>query len=248
MEGVEDTSPYPNRATASSEPATSRMRDYDAKNVGLERLVAASGFGHFHVVHVKAKQRHMIGRNVTVPKEGPYLNSASQRRRDETNSVGSSYDGQMTMIACRSSIAPIVSASIDNVSGAKVEKDAKRAKHHHHIEQVDRKKAVSAIENAANRKRQPLQLATHYVIQLQSIDDASGNVGSLESLSSNSDSVEAQLLGLSKDDVQRQRMAAGIQYAEQLRADEFEASQHDQHEDLSTAESSATLLHVTAIG
>ena len=69
---------------------------------------------------------------------------------------------------------------------------------------------VSATTHHRNKAYQPLQFVTHFVIQLQAQGEET-NEGSMASLSSNSASVEARLLGLSKEQVQQQRNAVEIQ-------------------------------------
>lgn len=237
--------------------APTRLRD--RKEIGLERLIASSGFGQYHIVHVKTKQHHMVGRNVTIVKDGPLISNLSvsnQKSGYENASVTSSSDGKAGLIPCRSSIAPIVSSSsatIEYNNVLKTEKDYKRPKYHHY-EQSDRKRQSSIGDNSNHRKYQPLQLVTHYVIQLQPPDETPGKIGSIESLSSNSASVEAQLLGLSKEAVQQQRIAVSLPYISNQAHEEIDDTliNHDTggqgDEEMSTAESSATKLHVTAVG
>jgi hypothetical protein len=235
---------------------STQLNNEDKNGIGLERLVATSGFAHYHIVQVKVKPHHMVGRKITVVNEDHSANHNQKptTKRDDSNSVTSSFDGQSTLVPCRSSIAPIVSAttSIEYTSVLKTDKDVKRMKHHHPqsgIEQSDRKKSANSSESLAYRKYQPLQLVTHYVIQLQPIDETSDKIGDMESLSSNSESIKAQLLGLSKDNVQRQREAAGLVRPEQPNGEVLAAAPQNHHEEMSTAESSsATIRPVTAIG
>jgi len=153
---------------------------------------------------------------------------------------GSCQDGQdRKPISCRVSIAPIVSAStaMNYCNGLVSDREAevahpkgKRAKHHHsvgtaaaapgateqhHLDSQHRNKSLPLGETSAtahhrNKAYQPLQFVTHFVIQLQAQGEET-NEGSMASLSSNSASVEARMLGLSKEQVQQQRNAVDIQ-------------------------------------
>lgn len=202
-----------------------------AKDISLGKLIATSGlFGHINTVQVHTKLRHqMVGSN----------NSSL------TNSFGE--DGrERRPFACRVSIAPIVSASTAmNTSGFFVsDREAevayhkgKRPKHHHAAaatneqlqqDSLQRNKSLPGEASAAHKAFKPLQLVTHYVIQLQS-QGVRTNEGGMESLSSNSASVEACLLGLSKDQVQRQHNAV-----------------HE--EEASTSDTTTTRKPVAAIG
>jgi hypothetical protein len=147
----------------------------------------------------------MVGRDVKVITDGP---SAAEARRDEESSgtSTSSYDVQSCVIACRTSIAPIVSSPISVVTDreAELQQTIKRAKYHHDSQ---RKSTSVDSSSAGHAKYSPLQLVTHYVIQLQPHGESTAKVGSMESLSSNSSSVEARLLGLTKQEVEIQRAA-----------------------------------------
>jgi hypothetical protein len=188
------------------------------KDVSLERLIATSGFGHIHVVHVNTKSHQMVGRNVTVFKDAVSGSSGPEvRRRDEeSNDLASSYEGglqQSPPLACHISIAPIVSSStavgcgVVSEKGAETHQKGKRVKHHHGPEQDSQRKPPPGEVATHHRKYLPLQLVTHFVIQLQPQGEATGKNGSMESLSSNSISVQANLLGLTKEELQLQRDA-----------------------------------------
>ena len=91
------------------------------------------------------------------------------------------------------------------------------------------------------------------MIQLQPPDDKPNKVGSVESLSSNSVSVEAKLLGLSKDVLRQHLTVVGLPTQSTNRGEEADGSTNNEtrgqgDDEMSTAESSATKLHVTAIG
>jgi len=198
------------QADAASDEARAEESAERRHNLGLERLVASCGFGHLCPMQVVAKSHHMLGRNVMVVNgNGAAAASGSKAQssggRDEASTT-SSYkcDGGVHHITCLSSISPIVSspAAMDSSSIAagkepETHQVAKRRKHNDRCE-----------HHTLQYRKHGRQFITHYVIQLQSQEAASYKQGSMESLSSNSTSVEARLLGLSKPELQRQRRAA----------------------------------------
>jgi len=240
-----------------------------SKDITLEQLVAASGFGHTHHVHAHRKLLHqMVGKNVTVinTRNGSDSPDISPKRGgEESNSTSlttSGDDGQGRQpFSCRISIAPIVTpVTAMNSSALVVDRESevefqrgKRAKHHHDAtesqEQQESRQRSSGKSNlggvSANHNRkafQPLQMATHFVIQLQP-QGVDANEGSMESISSNSASVEARLLGLSREQVQRQRDAVNVAAAPQLGADEESVEEEE-----SLSETTATKEPVATIG
>jgi hypothetical protein len=229
-ERLDDTQ-QPDEQRHHGDTSFQRARNRGRNEIGLERLVASSGFGQYHEVQVRTKQHHMIGRNVTVVNEG----QSTQNLMTAWSDGSIDFDEQV-FVQCKASIAPIVSAtsSLDYPFGTKTDKDGKRQKNfHHHVS-----------DQSSYRRFLPLQLVTHYVIQLQPLDEACERQDSVDSLSSNShsiESVEAKLLGLSKDELHRQRAATSL-------IEEDNQQEVRQDEDISTAESSATKLPVAAVG
>lgn len=224
-----------------------------SEDVTLEQLIATSGFGHSHNVQAHRKLLHqMVGKNVTVfnNNNGSEPPAGTSRRDGEesnkTSLSSSSDDGQERQpFPCRISIAPIVSpmTAINN-SALVVDREAevpfqkgKRAKHHHGATE---QQATGILANHHRKAFQPLQMVTHFVIQLQP-QGAEANEGSMESLSSNSASVEARLLGLSQEQVKRQRDAVNVA-APQREAEE------ETVEEESTTETSSTKEPVATIG
>lgn len=213
-------------AEASGRARAEASEDF-CREISLERLIASSGFGHIHVIHASTRRGDcgMVGRNVTVVKEASSsgARAGALRRDEESNdtSLTSSCEvglQQPPPIACRISIAPIVSSDSAMSNGVAMEKDsethqkAKRLKHHHGPDLDSQRKPPPGEGAPHHRKYQPLQLVTHFVIQLKPHGEETGKNGSMESLSSNSISVEAKLLGLTKEELQLQRgaIAAGI--------------------------------------
>jgi hypothetical protein len=202
----------------------------DGTELGLERLIAASGFSRIHMIHVRSKPHHMLGRNVKVFKP-----AASIKRNQEEGSNGSSmtssYDSPNQVVACTMSISPVVSSPeaysatvvTDREKGehhhhhkhARSDKDqdsshqykAKRRKHHHHHQHgdghVEKQEYYFSISPNEIPKR---QLITHYVIQLDAFDGDFRKLGGMESPSSVSTTLEATMLGMTIAEVRRHRM------------------------------------------
>jgi hypothetical protein len=192
--------PSPNDDLAAAEAsgrARAEANRLDRKEMTLDRLITSSGFGHLHVVCVCTKQHQMVGRNVTVFSDALSNVAPESRTRDEESndaSLTSSVEAaqQPLPLTCRMSIAPIVSSTKVLGVGVFAEKEpeshqkGKRAKHHHGNDQ-----------ETPQRKYHPLQMVTHYAIQLQPYGETSVKNESMDSLSSTSASVEAHLLGIS---------------------------------------------------
>lgn len=243
------------------------LRQPSLKDVTLEQLIATCGFGHTYTVQAHRKIFHqMVGRNVTVFKNDNTGAASDPGRDGEDSSNGARLtnhcdDGQNSQpFSCRIAIAPIVSSGTAmNYSTAVVDREAegsfqksKLAKHHHssaaeHHEGQDTKqrgikplpKPVSALHH--RKGYQPLHLVTHCVFQLQP-HDLQFNDGSMESLSSNSVSVEARLLGLSKEQVRQQRDAVKVAVPHP------EAEREVLDADESLSETTATKEPVATIG
>ena len=210
----------------------------DSTELGLERLIAASGFGRIHMINVRSKPHHMLGRNVKVFKPAASI-KRSQEEGSNGSTMTSSYDGPSQVVACTMSISPVVSSPeaysaavvTDREKGgehhhhykhARSDKDqdsshqhkAKRRKHHHHHQHGDGhiEQQEYYYSNSPNEipKR---QLITHYVIQLDVFDGDFRKLGGMESPSSVSTTLEANMLGMTKAEVRRYRMnkAASLQ-------------------------------------
>jgi hypothetical protein len=180
-------------AAAAAGRARAEASLQDTVKIGLHRLVVSSGFGRLHKVQVAAKPHQMVGRNVTIikdataaPSGGTVLSTCGGEAGSNNTTLPSSFDERTDQVACQISIAPVVSAS--SVMDASTE--GKKEVYVHHRRHLHR------------------QLVTHYVLQLEELEGKS--VKNDDSLSSNSTSVEARLLGLTKAELQNQCLAANV--------------------------------------
>ena len=128
----------------------------DNIEVGIEKLVAASGYNKLNKVNIR---HQMLGRNVKV-----YKSKRNGEEGSNGSSISSSSDSPHNVVACTMSISPIVSipeaynAAIVSDKDKKGDHDkdnshqhkSKRRKHHHHNQR---------------------QVVSHYVIQLEACDD-----------------------------------------------------------------------------
>lgn len=240
-------------------PAQAAASQEDSTEMGLERLVAASGFGRCHVIHVSAKPHHMLGRNVTVMKQ-VNTNGPEMKSREEGMSNGSSitsgYDGPYH-IPCSMGVSPVVSSPEAFTDAVVTDKDqhnhhhkTKRRKHHHHSDsqqsnathhQHHRNNLMREVY--VHRKR---HLITHYVIELELYEGTFRKFGGLESHSSTSTTVEAQMLGLTKSELRRQRTRGPALQAQA--EDGSDRLPDDEDDDEMESESSEPREPVAAIG
>ena len=177
----------------------------------LERLVAASGFGHIQFVQAVSQLHQMVGRNVTFISDNPITNESVNDDRSHSTSISGSHEGRR-LIPCRTSIAPIVSTqqTADHVpEGDEIDVEHK-VKRHKHQESRDSNNGAKD-QQTQHRRHQHRQFVTHYVIQLEPQGSVPVKNDSENSLSSsNTTSVEARLVGLSKTSLQQQRAAVGL--------------------------------------
>lgn len=151
--------------------AAGRARAASAKDnvteVSLERLVAASGYGKHHLINLLSKPQDLLGRNV--PAANPSAHSKKRSREEGSNdsSITSSHEGSFQFLKFNMSISPIVSSPESFNAEVTTEKDldgnqnkTKRRKQH---------TCNDALQAPGHRKR---QFVTHYVIQLEKIDDS----------------------------------------------------------------------------
>lgn len=218
-------------AAAEAGRARAAQAPQNDSNMCLERLVAASGWGKFHVLNVTSRPQHLLGRNVTFVNAAPTGGSTAaglrhglRKRCDGSSdtSITSNFDGPLEYVACRISISPIVSDAIDSAIVTDTNQDphshkSKRRKHHHNSNEQLSGAAASWLLGSQHRRtfsskdstlpKRYQQFVTHYVIQLEPLDSEK-DLNGKESLSSRSTSVEANLLGLTKSELRRQREAA----------------------------------------
>jgi hypothetical protein len=232
--------------------ARAEASEPDAIKMGLDRLVVSCGFGRLHRVQVVAKPHQMVGRNVTIIKQAapsggttlPVCNGGEAGSND--TKLASSFDKSANQVSCQISIAPVVSASsamdkstvLDSMD-SELHKSKRRK--HHGLEQEPRRLHGAGKEMYVHHRRHPhRQLVTHYVLQLEELGGKPSEHESLDSLSSNSASVEARLVGLTKAELENQRVAANIPPAHE------EPDIPDDEED--EVESIGTIKPVAAIG
>jgi hypothetical protein len=209
-------------SNAGSRPTSSRPSRHVSS---VERLVVSSGLGHQHSILVHTRPHHMLGKNVSFFNDVvPRGESATENGRNRNLGIGAgspdtsltgSHEGQ-PIIQCTASIAPVVSTNTGLetmiVSDREGHSKAKRRKFHANDQDGHRKLSASKDPVHAHRIRHvPHQTVTHYVIQLQHQELPAGKPESEASLSSNSTSVEARLLGLSKRELlgHREALQAG---------------------------------------
>jgi hypothetical protein len=208
-------------AAAAAGRARAEASKQDTIKIGLDRLVVSSGFGRLHRVQVVAKPHQMVGRDVTVIKDaapsGGIARSACNGGEAGSNDTSLSFAGNTNQVACQISIAPVVSAS----SAMDTSIEGKKEVYVHHRRHLHR------------------QLVTHYVLQLGELEGKPGKHE--DSLSSNSTSVEARLIGLTKAELENQRLAANIPPAHE----EPDILDEDEDESIGTT---GTRIAVNAIG
>jgi hypothetical protein len=205
-------------AAAVAGRARAEASEPDPIKIGLDRLVVSCGFGRLHRVQVAAKPHQMVGRNVTIikdaaPSGGPTLSACNG------GEAGSNETSLATnQVSCQISIAPVVSASsamdassvLDHSMDSELHK-SKRRKHHGLEQETHRVNDEGKEVYVHHHRRHPhRQLVTHYVLQLEELDGKPNKNESLDSLSSNSASVEARLVGLTKAELDNQRLAANV--------------------------------------
>jgi hypothetical protein len=194
----------------SSEDLVAARAEQHTYEVGLERLVVACGFGRLHEVLVAAKSHQMVGRNVTIIKEAP--SNVTVALPVGSSPGGGSNDVLLacddtrasSSIPCRIAVAPVVSASTTRDTAS--------------VHRSNQGKEVTVH----HRRHPHRQLVTHYVIQMLTND---GNSDNLDSLSSHSTSIEARLLGVTKAELEGQRLAAqGLNYESEMQVENEDGS------------------------
>lgn len=214
-------------------------------SVNLERLVAASGFGKFHILYAKARPHQMLGRNVIfITKAGvaaalpPSASANGISGQEDTNSA-TTCQSPFEALKCRSSLSPIISDTADAAAVTDNNQEphshkGKRRKSHHHGG-VEHQGPAAGVHHSRRPlpKRNAEGAITHYAIQLEVFDESKELNGS-NSLSSTS--VAAGLLRINKEQLRRQREVAGI---------DEEAELHQPNDDEVDSE---TTEAVTAVG
>lgn len=232
-----------------------------SKEFELERLIATSGHGRVQILKVLSRPHQMVGRSVTITKE---VNESCKQDSSRGNvddavkregSVSSSRQGGLQRKTCKASIAPIVSVSayIPKTSmmmenDAEPPKQKRRKSHSQENEEMsapskDPKQSPSS-PNKDHKKNPSRLIVTHYIIQLEEANNKSGNHLSMDSLSSNSTSVEARLVGLTKEEYRQQKFATSAGAPEE---DDQQDSQTPA-DDEGGSESTPVPEHVSTMG
>ena len=255
------------QSLAEAEEAGRARAAETSANVNLERLVAACGFGKFHLLHARARPHHMVGRNVTfVTKAGvaaalPPANGSTatnMRTQDDGSSAAShtsNFEGPFDFVKCRSSISPIISDTNDAATVTDNNQEShnhknKRRKHHHNNadQQVGHHARRSQWGKDSTMPKRIHEGITHYAIQLELFDDSKG-LNDKGSMSSSATSVEANLLGLTKEGLRQQRQAAGTGGQHGASQEDTEIRQHDDEDEMASETTDAEVtIAVTAVG
>lgn len=192
--------------------ANAASPENDLSDLCLDRLLAASGFGMYHIVQVEGKPHQILGRNVTVVRSAD-PGGIDNNREDSTSSITSN-DCPMNPILCRMGVSPVVSFIDPNLDSAVVT-DREVGGHHHrnkrrknpHVSSAPaigaqdqhRRGSVASRDQYLQRKNHRHQQITHYVIQLEPATTDNRNLDSIESLSSTSAFIDPR--GLAKSEL-----------------------------------------------
>jgi hypothetical protein len=241
----------------------------DQVNINLERLVAACGFGKYHVLHARSRPHQMLGRNVTFVNKcaavglPPSSKANVMRKQDDSSdtSLTTNFEGSYDSLKCRSSISPIISDSVDSAVITDNNQEphshkSKRRKHHHHSTADQQANAAAARSISHHHRRTSAgkdpatpkryqQYITHYAIQLEIFDDSKELNGGA---SSSSTSIEANLLGLTKAEVRQQREAAQAAGQQGTSQEESEQARQQDDDDEMASETTEATAPVTAVG
>jgi hypothetical protein len=186
VSGPQNPVENPNLAAAAAAGRARANSHVDEQlDVNVERLVASSGFGQYHIIQATAKPHHMLGRNVTIVRDNPggNFNRYHQRLNTDSNhrderSRGSSipsHDAPFHSIPCRMGVSPVSSSPnvlIDHGSIVTEQDQGKRRKHHYHHLHPPRPGGSVTSRNGVHRGRQHQprnHLITHFVIQLEQV-------------------------------------------------------------------------------
>ncbi|KAL3920499.1 MAG: hypothetical protein SGILL_003232, partial [Bacillariaceae sp.] len=247
----------------------------NSKEIGLEALIGASGYGRLHMINVRApKPTDLVGRNVKVVKTTMPAKSNQDEGSNAGSSITSSSDRPHNCIPCIMSISPVVSSPESFGSPVVTDREkgedhhhhknkrsemdqteshhhkAKHRKYHHHQHDEDVVQQHPLRENVPVKELAKRHLITHYVIQLDAFDGDYKKFGTMGSQSSASTTFEAQMHGMTKAEVRRQRMKAAAQHndAEQAYQDRNADDDDEDDEEMESEDVSEARQHVSAIG
>jgi hypothetical protein len=179
-------------------------------------------------------------------------------------SLTTNFEGSFDSIKCRASISPIVSDNVDHAVVTDSQdyggQKNKRRKHHNYHVGADQQGSTAAARTGAHHHHQRQahpgkdslipkrhqQFVTHYAIQLEHFDD-SKELNDKGSICSSFASVEANLLGLTKEELRRQRQAAQAGEHGTSQGD-LEQRQQQNEDDEVASETTEETAPVTAVG
>lgn len=147
---------------AAAAAGEARAISNEMKEMNIERLVAACGFGRVHLLNVTSKAHRMLGRNVTFIPEARGTGDQTKRDGESQGSSIPSMDGPFEFVTCRTGVSPVISSAnaVDSSAVVTDQEQNKRRKHHHYHHHSHRRHASKN------------NLLTHYVIQFERIVEA----------------------------------------------------------------------------
>ena len=191
----------------------------------IDRLIVARGYGHIHVVELECHSRFQDQHAHAIEgSEVKFIEGNKPSKRKKTN----------PKLLCRMSVSPVVSASARNQpetsqKGADSNSGTKRRKHRHPSE---------------------LQSVKHYLIQLEAANGPRSLVSGSSTSGATDTTLEAQLLGITKAEVQARRCRLETR-PEQHVGNEVQQQQEEQqqdHEDSVDDNSSSAMELVATCG
>jgi hypothetical protein len=181
-----------------------RTSSPDQRIASLERLVVSGGFGKMHTLLVHAASIQLPEANMTDCKDGGRLSSLNDVE------PCCSHEQPTRYITCKASIAPIVSSlevgvssHTNDIEQGSHQQKLKNKKHDAYLEPDADGRSFLKVDPVHLRRHHHPARVTHFVVQVCDICDDEQDFA--DSLSTSSTSVEARLLGLTKDKVKAQR-------------------------------------------
>ena len=228
---AQDTQGEPSEAATAQQARCERQRKDFSRLETLERLIVSCGFGHIQFINAIAVNKHqMVGRNVSFLSQSNNDPKEIQDEKDEDSKSSSILRNdavQEQLLSCRTAIAPIVSSQVTAETSVQTDHDSKRRKQHHNgtADTTPNTSNIPKDPPGQHRRHHQPQVITHYIIQLERL--VAGGVKQLsvdDSISSNSTSVEARLVGLSKAALLQQNAAVDFPRDSPLALGDDEAS------------------------
>lgn len=275
--GVDGSQNHIAAAEAGRARATVSSKE-DNTEIGLEPLIAASGFGRLQVINVRVKPNDIVGRNINVVKRSSSQKRVNDEGSNAESSITSSYGTPANWIPCTMSISPVVStpeaynaaqvtdrevveghnhkpkrseANVDGISHPK----GKRRKNHHHPqlgEDIVQQHPFPTVHPWKETSKR--HLITHFVIQLEVLDGDPRKFGTMESQSSASTAAEAKILGMTKAEVRRHRLRKSLKSRPSSEADHENFQDptgeldEESNDEIESEEGTESREHVSAVG